>query len=57
MNIVYTLNEVMLGWFREDKKSYDFFATQKAYDTVWCDGLWYKLWNMDVKSGFNQEKV
>ena len=49
MNIVYTLNEVMLGRLREDKETYDSFATQKAYDTVPCDGLWYKLWNMDVK--------
>ena len=22
---------------------------QKAYDTVWHDGLWYKLWDMGVK--------
>ena len=22
---------------------------QKAYDTVWCDGLWLKLWDMGVK--------
>ena len=22
---------------------------QKAYNTVWCDGLWYKLWDMGVK--------
>ena len=21
----------------------------KAYDTVWRDGLWYKLWDMGVK--------
>ena len=22
---------------------------QKAYDSVWHDGLWYKLWDMYVK--------
>ena len=22
---------------------------QKAYDTVWRDGLWYKLWDFGVK--------
>ena len=22
---------------------------QKAYDTVWCDGLWLKLWDLGVK--------
>ena len=22
---------------------------QKTYDTVWCDGLFYKMWDMGVK--------
>ena len=22
---------------------------QKAYDRVWCDGLWLKLWDLGVK--------
>ena len=34
------------------KKTYAFFLDiQKAYDTVWHDGLWYKLWNMGVIGG------
>ena len=23
--------------------------TKKAYDIVWHDGLWYKLWDMGIK--------
>ena len=31
-------------------KIYAFFLDiQKAYDSVWHDGLWYKLWDMGVK--------
>ena len=26
-----------------------FLGIQKAYDSVWHDGLWYKLWDMGVK--------
>ena len=45
MDNVYTLNEIVQGRLREDKKTYAFFLDiQKAYDTVWHDGLWYKLW-------------
>ena len=25
------------------------YGIQKAYDSVWHDGLWYKLWDMGVK--------
>ena len=33
-----------------DKKTYAFFFdVQKAYDSVWHDGLWYKLWDIGVK--------
>ena len=50
MDNVYTLNEIVQGRLREDKKTYAFFlAIQKAYDSVWHDGLWYKLWDVGVK--------
>ena len=32
------------------KHHYAFFLDiQKPYDSVWHDGLWYKLWDMGVK--------
>ena len=47
---VYTLNEIVQGRLRENKKTYAFFLDiQKAYDSVWHDGLWYKLWDMSIK--------
>ena len=50
MGNVYTLNEIVQGRLREDKRTYAFFLDiQKAYDSVWHDGLWYKLWDMGVK--------
>ena len=40
----------MKGRLREDKQTYAFFLDiRKAYDTVWHDGLWYKLWDMGIK--------
>ena len=39
-----------ISCIREDKKTYAFFLDiQKAYDSVWHDGLWYKLWDIGVK--------
>ena len=50
MDNVYTLNEIVQGRLREDKKTYAFFLDiQKAYDSEWHDGLWYNLWDMGVK--------
>ena len=34
----------------EDKQTFAFFLDiRKAYDTVWRNGLWYKLWDMGVR--------
>ena len=47
MDNVYTSNEIVEGRLREDKPTYA--DVQKAYNTVWRDGLWLKLWDMGVK--------
>ena len=39
MDNVYVLNEVVQGRLQEDNVTYD---VKKAYDTLWCDGLWLK---------------
>ena len=44
-----TLNELVQGRLREDKLKTTYADVQKAYDTVWRDGLWLKLWDMGVK--------
>ena len=50
MDNVFTLNELVQGRLRENKRTYAFFLdVQKAYDTVWRDGLWLKLWDLGVK--------
>ena len=47
---IFTLNELMQGRLKEGKKIFSFFLDiQKAYDSVWHNGLWLKLWNMGVK--------
>ena len=52
MDNVVTLNELVQGRLRENKHTYAFFLdVQKAYDTVWRDGLWLKLWDLGVKGG------
>jgi len=38
--------EVVQGRLIEGKVRYAFFNVKKAYDTVWCDGFWLKLWEM-----------
>ena len=47
---IFTLNELVQGRIKEDKHSFAFFLdVRKAYDTVWHNGLWYKLWDMGVR--------
>ena len=47
---IFTLNELIQGRLKEGKKTFSFFLDiQKAYDSVWRNGLWLKLWNMGVK--------
>ena len=39
---IFTLNEIVQGRMREGKHIYAFFLdVQKAFDTVWHDGLWF----------------
>ena len=47
---IFTLNELIQGRLKEGKKTFSFFLDiQKAYDSVWRNGLWLMLWNMGVK--------
>ena len=48
----YVLNEVVQGRLKEGKVTYAFFLDVKnAYDTVWHDGLWLKLWERGKYGG------
>ena len=47
---IYTLNELVQGRMKEGKRTFAFFLDiQKAYDTVWQNGLWLKLWEHAVQ--------
>ena len=47
---IFSLNELIQGRIREGKSTFAFFLhVKKAYDTVWRDGLWYKMWEMGIK--------
>ena len=47
---IFTLNELIQGRLKEGKNTFAFFLDiQKAYESVWCNGLWLKLWNMGLK--------
>ena len=44
------LNEVIQGRLQEGKKTFCFFLDiKKAYDTVWRDGLWYRMRDMGIQ--------
>ena len=50
MDNVYSSKGNVQGRLREGKCTYAFFLDVcKAYDSVWSDGLWIKLWDMGVK--------
>jgi len=45
---IFTLTEVIKH--RRPKKTFcAFIDIAKAYDTVWRNGLWYKLWNIGIR--------
>ena len=46
---MYTLNEILQGTLRENKKTDALFLDMKDSDLVWHNGLWYKLCDMGVK--------
>jgi hypothetical protein len=47
---IYTLSQVLRGRLRQGKATCAFFLDlKKAYDTVWRDGLLYKLWNRGIR--------
>jgi hypothetical protein len=47
---IYTLSQTVRGRLRQGKATYAFFLDlKKAYDTVWRDGLMFKLWNKGIR--------
>ena len=44
---IFTLNELIQGRLKDGKKT--FYDIQIAYDSVWDNSLWLKLWNMGMK--------
>ena len=46
---LFALSQLMQGRLREYKPSYVFFLDiEKAYDSGWSDGLWWRLCNKDI---------
>ena len=42
---IFSLNELIQGRISYGKSTFAFFLdVKKAYDTVWRDGLWYRMW-------------
>ena len=47
---IFCVSQAVQGRQRMAKPTYAFFLDlRKAYDTVWRDGLLYKLWNMGIR--------
>ena len=47
---VYTLGKIIQGRKDAGRTTYCFFLdVQKAYDTVWSNGLWKKLWETGIR--------
>src|SRR5690348_17141800 len=49
-DVLFTWAEVVRGRRTEDKATYcAFIDVKKAYDSVWRDGLWKRLWDAGVR--------
>ena len=47
---VFSLNDLIQGCIKENKATYAFFVdVKKAYDMVWRNGLWVKMWEMGIR--------
>ncbi|CAB1099601.1 unnamed protein product [Ectocarpus sp. CCAP 1310/34] len=47
---VYTLSKIIQGRKDAGRTTYCFFLdVQKAYDTVWRNGLWKKMWDIGIR--------
>ena len=47
---MFTLHEIVQGRMRGEKCTYAcFLDVQKAFNTVWHDGVWFKLWELGVR--------
>ena len=52
---IFILNEGIHGRLQEGKKHFVFFLDiKKAYDTIWRDGLWYRMWERVFKVSYGE---
>ena len=45
---IFSLNELIQGRIKRVNPLMPFLGVKKAYNTVWRDGLWYKMWEMGI---------